>query len=78
MHIALGWEYRGRRTRQGTVVYIALEGSNGFNARAEAFRRQHPDVTGAPFFLVPAHINLIADHAALVADIKAQAAAAAR
>ena len=40
MHVALGWEYRGRRVRQGAVVYCALEGAHGFRARVEAFRRE--------------------------------------
>ncbi len=26
LHVALGWEYRGRRVQQATVVYAALEG----------------------------------------------------
>ena len=26
MHVALGWEYRGYRVRQGPVIYICLEG----------------------------------------------------
>src|SRR5207237_86449 len=30
MHVALGWEYRGRRVQQGSVVYLALEGGKGF------------------------------------------------
>src|SRR5262245_55055630 len=38
MHIALGWEYRGRRVQQGDAVYCAFEGQKGFEARAEAFR----------------------------------------
>ena len=33
MHVALGWEYRGRRVRQGPVVFIACEGAHGFRAR---------------------------------------------
>src|SRR5215204_6338233 len=36
MHVALGWDYRGRRVRQGPVVYFAFEGAHGFNGRAEA------------------------------------------
>jgi len=39
MHIALGWEYRGRRVTQGAVVYVACEGEAGFKLRVEAFRR---------------------------------------
>src|SRR5262245_12318511 len=41
MHIALGWEYRGRRVQQGSVVYLALEGGQGFRNRVEAWRRHH-------------------------------------
>jgi hypothetical protein len=71
MHIALGWEYRGRRVQQAPVVYIALEGQHGLPARLEAFRR-HYNVTEAPFFLILVRLNLIADVAALIAEIKAQ------
>jgi RecA-family ATPase len=39
MHVALGWEYHGRRIKQGAVVYCALEGAEGFRARLEAFRQ---------------------------------------
>src|SRR5215218_3545029 len=38
MHVALGWEYRGRRVHQGPVVYCAFEGQSGIEARVEAFR----------------------------------------
>ena len=41
MHIALGWDYRGRRVQQAPVVYVALEGQHGFPARIEAFRHHH-------------------------------------
>jgi AAA domain len=53
MHIALGWEYRGRRVRQGPVVYLALEGGTGFAGRVEAWRmvfdevdRRHDEIEG--------------------------------
>jgi hypothetical protein len=71
MHISLGWEYRGRRVQQAPVVYIALEGQYGLPARLEAFKRQH-GVTEAPFYLASVRLNLIADVAALVTDIRAQ------
>ena len=51
MHVTLGEPYRGRRVKQGVVVYLALEGGNGFRARIEAYRRQHA-LTDAQFFLV--------------------------
>lgn len=74
MHIALGWEYRGRRVQQGPVVYLALEGGHGFRNRVEAWRRQHLNGhRGAvPFFLVDVPVDLIADRGKLIQAIKAQ------
>jgi hypothetical protein len=40
MHVALGWEYRGRDIQAGPVVYFAFEGAHGFRKRAAAFREQ--------------------------------------
>jgi len=40
MHIAFGWDYRGRRVQAGTSVYIACEGERGLAARKEAFSRR--------------------------------------
>jgi len=74
MHVALGWDYRGRRVRQGAVVYLALEGAEGFRARAEAFRlhRLSEQTDPVPFHLVSTPVDLVADHIALIASIKAQ------
>ncbi len=74
MHLALGWEYRGRKVKQGAVVYVACEGQQGFKARIEAFRQRHlSDVAGdVLFYLVPASIDLIAEHEDLVAAIRAE------
>src|SRR5262249_33869469 len=33
LHVALGWEYRGRRVSPGGVVYVACEGERGLGAR---------------------------------------------
>jgi hypothetical protein len=71
LHIALGWEYRGRCVQQATVVYIALEGRHGFPARIEAFR-QHHGIDAAPFYLLTTTLDLIADAAALIGSIKVQ------
>jgi hypothetical protein len=73
-HVALGWMYRGKRVQQGAIVYCAFEGAEGFKARAEAFRRRHglgadQDV---PLFLMPMRMDLIRDHVALIASIRAQ------
>ena len=73
MHVALGWEYRGRRVHQGPVVYLALEGAAGFRARTEAFRQAKllENAEQVPFYLVSAPIALVADQPALVASIRA-------
>src|SRR5262249_49468147 len=76
LHSALGWEYRGRRVIAGTVVYCAFEGAEGFNARAAAFRQHHniaPDVE-VQFFLMPTRLDLVKDHAGLIASIQEQIA----
>jgi hypothetical protein len=71
MHVALGWLYRKRKVRQGEIVYLALEGHAGFNRRVEGFRKKH-HVTDAPFYLITARTDLVRDHLALIAAIKAQ------
>jgi len=76
MHVAMGWEYRGRRVQSGGVVYIGLEGSEGFGQRSEAMR-QHHQVTAeawakAPFFYMGMPLNLIAQHQQLIRDIVQQ------
>jgi hypothetical protein len=77
MHVALGWEYRGRKVRQGPVVYCALEGCSAFKNRIEAFRqsRLHENASNVPFRLMAAPLSLVVDHTALIASIKEQSAA---
>jgi hypothetical protein len=74
MHVALGWPYRGRRVKQGPIVYLALEGGSGFAKRVEAWRQRHlaQDHDPVPFYLLDVPVDLIADHVALIAAIKAQ------
>src|SRR5215467_12378847 len=55
----------------------AFEGAEGFKARAAAFRQHHniaPDVE-VPFFLMPTRLDLVKDHAALIASIQEQSEA---
>jgi len=74
MHVARGISYRGRRVHQGTIVYCAFEGQGGFEARAEAYRRQHmPRAERGehiPFYLQPHMLDLINDYDALIGAIK--------
>ena len=72
MHIALAWQYRGRRVQPAPVVYCAFEGQSGFEARVEAFRQhflqdhQEP----VPFYLEPVTIDLVKDERKLIALIR--------
>jgi len=73
MHVALGWKYRGRKVRQGAVVYCALEGCAAFKNRIEAFRQAKlaDNADEVPFHLMASPMALVADHAALIASIRA-------
>jgi len=66
LHVALGWRYRGLRTMQGAVVYAALEGAKGFEARLMAFRQKclSDAADPVPFLLCPTPLGLIAEHVA--------------
>jgi hypothetical protein len=73
MHVAFGWDYRGRRTLKGAVVYVALEGERGWGARVTAFKKKHDDVDGDPaFFLVTSRLNLVTEYDQLIRDIRLQ------
>jgi hypothetical protein len=74
MHVALGWEYRGRKVQQGPVVYCAFEGASGFGQRTEAFRRQHvlDDEQRVPFYLIPSRMDFVKEHSLLVKAIKSE------
>jgi hypothetical protein len=72
MHIALGWEYRGRRVQQGAVVYCAFEGQGGLAARVEAFRQRHlaEHHDPIPFYIVPITLDLVKEHSNLITAIR--------
>lgn len=74
MHVALGWNYRGRRVHAGPVVYCAFEGQTGLEARVEAFRlAKMAELTEpVPFFLQPVTLDLVADHKGLIEVIRNQ------
>jgi hypothetical protein len=74
LHVATGWEYRGRYVRQGAVVYCAFEGAHGYKKRVEALRRHYdlPADATVPLYVMPGQANLIAEHARLIAEISEQ------
>jgi AAA domain len=51
LHVAAGLEYRGRRTEQQVVVYVALEGHGGIDNRVIAAAKEL-GIADAPFALV--------------------------
>ena len=74
MHVALGWEYRGRRVHQGPVIYCCFEGQSGVRARVEAFRQRYSDklTEEVPFFLQPVTLDLVRDHPELIEAVRAK------
>lgn len=72
LRVALGWEYRGRRVKQGTVVYLYLEGQQNFGKRKAAFLLHHPgiDEKAVPFHLIAVPIDLVRDVHELIAAIE--------
>ncbi len=75
LHVALGWEYHGRRVIQGPVVYVACEGGGGLRARAEAFRQEKLSEVRdepVPLYVVADGLDLISDHQALTDSIHQQ------
>lgn len=74
MAVARGLDWRGLKTRQGRVVYIAAEGGGGFRNRLLAYAHQHQiDLEQVPFGVIHATPNFLekGDIKALIAAIKA-------
>ena len=60
-HIALGWPWGGRRVEQGSVVYIAAEGSGGIAKRKTGWELYHAEALSTdpvPFYLIKVAPNL--------------------
>lgn len=70
-HVAAGWEYRKRRVKKCPVVYFALEGQQGFEARIQAFKDVHKAADIA-FHLSSDRILLPQDGPAVVRSIRDQ------
>jgi hypothetical protein len=59
LSVALGWDWAGRKVRQGAVCYIAAEGAAGFRKRIAAFKLEHHlEQQQLPFFLISAAPDL--------------------
>jgi RecA/RadA recombinase len=76
LHVALGWQWAGRRVTQAPTVYIAAEGAAGLRKRKVGFELAHAErlPSQIPFFLIPTAPNLGTeqrDLAVLIAVIEA-------
>lgn len=69
-HVALGWDWQGRKTKAGKVVYIAAEGGLGIRERLEAFRRHHNMMGYADIFIIPSNVCLCGQESDLEAFLK--------
>jgi hypothetical protein len=57
-HIALGWDWRDHRVKQGSVVYIAGEGGLGIHERLTAFQRHHQHENHPNVYVAPSSVPL--------------------
>lgn len=74
LHVALGWDWNGLRTRRGCVVYVGAEGQKGLRNRIVAFRQHHKIEGRIPLGLISTPIDLYdsaADIAALRDNVRA-------
>lgn len=70
-HISLGWNWRDRKTKQGSVVYIAAEGGLGLFERLKAFEAKHWLKHKGSLYVYPGNLSLIQETSALQGYIKA-------
>jgi hypothetical protein len=62
LHVVHGLPWMGRKTAQGSVVYIAAEGGAGLWSRIDAWHRaRNLSWKDAPLYVVPAAIDLTMD-----------------
>jgi len=74
VHVAAGRAWRSEEVNidGGAVIYVALEGTQGFDNRIEAMRRRDILGTGTPLYCVKTNVNLlvVTDPARLVETVK--------
>lgn len=74
LHVALGWEWHGRKVKPGAALYLALEGGLGIADRLKAFEYHHgADPADVPFYVIPTALNLCdpsADTGELIAEVQ--------
>lgn len=74
MAIARGVPYLGRKTKQGLVIYVALEAGRGFRKRMKAYQAFHGVDGPVPFVALTRRVDLFAsetDINDLIEEVKA-------
>ena len=73
LHVAHGMQWLGRKTRQGTVVYVAAEGGAGIHRRVAAWHQRHGLELATNFFvcITPLILSLSEHVEFLAAQIEA-------
>jgi len=61
LHVAHGLPWLGRRTAQGSVIYLAAEGGDELGQRADAWHRARRLKPDAPFHVAPVAMDLLRD-----------------
>lgn len=71
LHVAHGLRWMGRRTAQGSIIYIAAEGGAGLWRRVDAWHRcRSLSWDKLPFFVVPEAVDLSVDAQRIVMAAK--------
>lgn len=73
MAIARGVPYLGRKTKQGLVIYVALEAGRGFRKRMKAYQKFHNVEGSVPFVALTRRLDLFAsetDITDLIEEVK--------
>lgn len=78
LHVAAGFDWHGRRVEAGGVLYLALEGGDGFRNRVAIWRAEHAPGLPVYFAAIPSQVNLLDPEADTPRVIEAAATAAER
>lgn len=58
LSVATGFSWAEHKVRQGTAVYVAAEGANGYKLRFQSWKDQHSFVGRAGVYLLPGAVQL--------------------
>lgn len=61
-HVALGWVWKNKKIKKGSVIYIAGEGGLGISERLEAFRKHHKLDNYGDIYVIPQALILIGEN----------------